>query len=74
MGRIKSMHGEMRNAYKILLGKPNGKVSRKLRSRRKINIKMDLGRGCEDAYRSQMGQNGVQWRYLVSKVMKFRTP
>jgi hypothetical protein len=35
--------GEMRNPYKILVGKPEGKTSlRRLRHRWEDNIKMDL--------------------------------
>jgi hypothetical protein len=41
--------GEMRNAYKILVGKPQGK--RRLRTSRhgwEYNIRMDLRAGCKD--------------------------
>jgi hypothetical protein len=43
MGGACSEHGEMRNAYKILVGKPGGKKSlRRHRRRKEDNIKMDL--------------------------------
>jgi hypothetical protein len=43
MSRASSTHGEKRNAYKILAGKPEGKKPLGRPSRRwKGNIKMDL--------------------------------
>jgi RNA polymerase-interacting CarD/CdnL/TRCF family regulator len=43
MGRAYSMHGEMRNAYKILAGKPEGKRNMwKTRYRQEDNIRMYL--------------------------------
>jgi hypothetical protein len=43
MGRACSTHGEMRNAYMILVGKPEGKrLLESPRGRQKDNIKMDL--------------------------------
>jgi hypothetical protein len=43
MGRACSTNGEMRDTYKVLVGKPEGKVPLR-RPRRKCvdNIKMDL--------------------------------
>jgi hypothetical protein len=42
MGRTYSMHGEMRNAYKILVGKSEGKGPlRRPRCRWEDNIKMN---------------------------------
>jgi hypothetical protein len=41
MGGACSVHGEMKNAYKILVGKPDGKRPRgRHRRRREDNIKM----------------------------------
>jgi hypothetical protein len=43
MGEAGSMHGEMRNSYKILVGKPEGKgPPRRCRCRKENYIKMDL--------------------------------
>jgi hypothetical protein len=43
MGRAKSTHGDRRNAYRILVGKPEGRRSLGgARHRRKDDIKMDL--------------------------------
>jgi hypothetical protein len=58
--------GEKRNAYRILVGKPEG---RRLlgRSRRRWvdNIKIDL---------REIGWDGVYWRALVNTVMNLRVP
>jgi hypothetical protein len=43
MGGVCSMHGEKRNAYRILVGNPEGKSPLgRLRRRWEDNIKMDL--------------------------------
>jgi hypothetical protein len=43
MGRAYSIHGQRRNAYMILVGKPEGKRPLGIpRHRREDNIKMDL--------------------------------
>jgi hypothetical protein len=67
---------EKRNAYRILVGKPEGK--RPLgRPRRKWedNIKMDLkeiGWGGNDWI--HLARDGYQWRALVNRVMNLRVP
>jgi hypothetical protein len=59
--------GEMRNVYKILGGKPEGK--RPLRHRGKDNIKMDLKRtGCKDGDWIHLIQDRVLWQALVNMV------
>jgi hypothetical protein len=45
--------GEMRNAYKTVAGKPNGKIPRR---RWKDNIKMSL---------REIGLEGVDWIHLA---------
>jgi hypothetical protein len=68
------MHGEKMNAYRILVGKPEGK--RPLgRPRRRWdgNIRIDLretGWGGMDWI--DLAQNRAQWRALVSTVMNLR--
>jgi hypothetical protein len=42
MGGAYSVHGEMRNVYKILVGKPEGKRRPGISRHRWNNIKMDL--------------------------------
>jgi hypothetical protein len=62
--------GEKRNAYRLLLGKPEGKRPlRRLRRRWVDNIRMDLG---------EVGWGGVDWinlaRALVNSVLNLRVP
>jgi hypothetical protein len=53
--------GEKRNAYRILVGKPEGKRPLGRRRRRLVdNIKMDL--------------REIGWRALVNRVLNLRVP
>jgi hypothetical protein len=63
--------GEMRNAYEILVGEPEGKRPRgRFSSRWKDNIRMDLREiGWEWM---QLSQDRDQWRGLVNTVMNLR--
>jgi hypothetical protein len=76
MVRACSTHGEKRNAYRILVGKPEGKrpIGRS-RHRWEDNIKVDLG-GVEwgSMDRIDLAQDGDQWRAAVNTVMKLRVP
>jgi hypothetical protein len=71
MGREYSTHGEKRNAYRILMGKPQGK--RPLgRSRRRwiANIKTDLReRGWDGMDWIDLPQDRDHWRAFVNTVM-----
>jgi hypothetical protein len=68
--------GETRNAYRILVGKPEGK--RPLgRSRRRLvdNFKMDLREIEWDGIDwLELAQDRDQWRALVNTVMNLRVP
>jgi hypothetical protein len=65
-----------RNAYMILVGKPEGKRQLGRPIRKWVdNIKMDvreIGSGDMDCI--DLAQDGDQWRALVNPVMKLRVP
>jgi hypothetical protein len=68
--------GEKRNAYRILVGKPQGKrpVGRP-RLRWENNIKMDIGvLGWVDMNWIDLTQDRDQWRALVNTVMNLWVP
>jgi hypothetical protein len=66
--------GEKRNAYRILVGKPEGKtLLGRLRHRREDNIKMDLREiGWDVMDWSDLPQNRDQWRALANTAIKLR--
>jgi hypothetical protein len=68
--------GEKRNAYVLLVGKPEGKSPLGRRRRRWTdNIKMDLGEvGWGGVDRIGLAQNKNKWRALVNAVMNLRVP
>jgi hypothetical protein len=68
--------GEKRNAYRILVGKPEGKRSLGRRRRRWVyNIKMDLREiGWDGVDWIDMAQDRGQWRALVNTVLNLRVP
>jgi hypothetical protein len=74
MGRACSTNGGKRNAYRILVGKPEGKRPLgKPRRRWADNIKMDLRDiGWDDVDWIDLAQNRDQWRALVNTVMNLR--
>jgi hypothetical protein len=76
MGRVCSTNGEKKNAYRILVGKAEGK--RQLgRPRRKWvdNIKMDLREiGWDGMDWIDLSQDREKWRTLVNTVMNIRVP
>jgi len=68
--------GEERGAYKLLVGKPDGKRPLGRPRRRWLdNIKMDLQEvGCEYVDWIGLAQNRDKWRKLVSAVMNLQVP
>jgi hypothetical protein len=71
-----ALMGEKRNAYKLLVGKPEGKRLLGRPTRRWVdNIKMDLeevGRGDVDWI--GLAQDRNSWRGLVNSVLNLRVP
>jgi hypothetical protein len=68
--------GEKRGAYKILVGRPEGRRPLgRPRCRWEDNIKIDLQEvGWMCIYWIQLGQDRDRWRALVNAVMNLRVP
>jgi hypothetical protein len=68
--------GEKRNAYRLLVGNPEGKRPlRRLRCRWVDNIKMDLGAiRWGDVVWIGLAADRYKWRALVNSVVNFRVP
>jgi hypothetical protein len=68
--------GEVRDAYNILVGKPEGRRPLgRLRRRWEDNIKMDIGGiGFGDVDWIHLDQDRDRWRALVNTVMSLRVP
>jgi hypothetical protein len=67
---------ETRNAYRILVGKPEGKITLGRPRRRWVdNIKIDQREiGWDGMDSIDLAQDGDQWRALVNTVMNLRVP
>jgi hypothetical protein len=76
MGKAYSTNGEKKNAYRILAGKPEGKIPLGRPRRRWVNnIKIDLreiGSGGMDWI--DLAEDRDQWRALVNAIMDLRVP
>jgi hypothetical protein len=70
------MNGEKRDAYRILVGKPEGKrLLERLRSRWVDNINVDLTEiGWDGMDYVDVAQDRDQWRVLVNMVMNLQVP
>jgi hypothetical protein len=68
--------GEKRNAYRLLVGKPDGKRPLGRPRRRWVdNIRMDLGEvEWRDVGWIGLAQNRNRWRALVNSVLNLRVP
>jgi hypothetical protein len=67
---------EKRNAYRLLVGKPEGKKQLgRPRSRWVDNIRMNLGEvGWGDVVWIGLAKDRNRWRALVNSVLNFRVP
>ena len=67
---------QTRNAYRVLMGKPEGKRPlRRPRRRWEDNIRMDLREvGCDLGDWIDLVEDMVQWRAYVRAVMNLRVP
>jgi hypothetical protein len=76
VGETCSTHGEGRDVYRVLIGRPEGKRPlRRPRRRWEDNIKMDLREtGIDEANWIRLAQDRVQWRTFVSTVINLRDP
>jgi hypothetical protein len=68
--------GERKNAYRLLVGKPEGKRPlRRPRRRRVNNIRMNLGEvGWGDVDWIGLAKDRNRWRALVNSVLNLRVP
>jgi hypothetical protein len=68
--------GERRNAYRILVGKPEAKRPLGRPKRRWVdNVKMDLREiGWDGMVWTDLANDRNQWRALVNMVMNLRVP
>jgi hypothetical protein len=67
--------GEKRNAYRLLVGKPEGKRPLGRPRRRWVDIRMDLGEvGWGDVDWIGLAQDRNRWRALVNSVLNLRVP
>jgi hypothetical protein len=76
MGGSCSTNGEKRNAYRLLVGKPEGKRPLGRPKRRWVdNIRMDLGEvGWGDVDWISLAQERDKWRALVNSVLNLWVP
>jgi len=75
VGQVACM-GERRGAYRVLVGKPEGKgLIGRPRHRQEDNIKMDLKEvGCGGMDWIELAHNRDRWQALVNVVLNLRVP
>jgi hypothetical protein len=67
--------GCVRNAYRVLIGKPEGKNYLEDRRKWEDNIRMDLREtGWEGVEWMHLAQDNDQWQAPMNMVMNFRVP
>jgi hypothetical protein len=68
--------GENRNAYRLLVGKPEGKRQLRRPRRRWVdNIRMNLGEvGSGDVDRIGLAKDMNRWRAVVNSVLNLQVP
>jgi hypothetical protein len=67
--------GEKRNAYRLLVGKPEGKRPLRRPRRRWVDIGMDLGEVVwGDVDWIGLAKDRNRWRALVNSVLNLRVP
>jgi hypothetical protein len=76
MGGTCSTNGEKRNAYRLLVGKLEGKTPLGRPRRRWVDyIRMDLGEvGWGDVDWIDLAKDRNRWRALVNSVLNLRVP
>jgi hypothetical protein len=75
MGGPCSTNGEKRNAYRLLVGKLEGRRPLGRPRRRWVDIRMDLGEmGWGDVDWIGLAKDRNRWRALVNAVMNLRVP
>jgi len=74
VGHVARM-GEERGAYRVLVGKPEGKRPLGRSRRRWVDIRIDLQEvGCGYVDWIRLAQDRDRWRTLVNAVMNLRVP
>jgi hypothetical protein len=76
VGRTCGTHGEGRDVYRVLVGRPEGKRPLgRPRRRWEDNIKLDLREiGIDGVKCIRLAQDRVQWRAFMNTVMNLRVP